>query len=943
MCEFITGLVFGGQVNLTKGRTVKDMVWSALKEHGHYIMLCSQRYTQRQIEAREASIRKALRGAGMDMDDDQVDFRDADQIATWTNRHPSIAIWVREQTHPGVIGPFRSWSHWAGRAEHRDSPWVEDERLPLLQARIQEQVTKSRKVVRVVGLSGVGKSRLVLEALGKEEGKAAGRFSDIVMYGVQSEVGREAINSVAQNLADSGRRAVLVVDNCDPETHQVLTGMVLRQSSRLSLVTIDDEIPTGTLDETTLKIDEAPSSVTEGIVNHVSRSHPPEDQRRLARFSKGFPEVAIRIGKARDESIPIAHAADDTLVETFVLGRRPREPELLLKSAALLAAFGPVRVEHPADGQMEVASPVHCPLSEIANLGRSLTHDNLHFAVKQLAMRGIAKRQGRLAILQPRPIAMKLAEQQWEEWSPDIWDRVLSGSINPDLKTQAARQLAFLNTTRVSREVVEHVCRFNGPFDDFADLSQPGHAKVLSALAEISPEVVADQIERSVKGVEDLSQVRDDVRRNLVQALERIAFHPATFEDGVRLLLRLAVAENETWANNATGQFTELFPMLLGGTAADGNTRHSFLDEVAFTNDSAQRVIVTEALIAGCRTHHFYRMAGVEARGARPVMDSWRPATNGEAAEYIQGRIMRLVPFAIEDDKAGTIARSGLGQALRPLVLGGFIDTVETVTHQVSTSGPYWPQAVNSLRAVLAYDAEHLNANEMDRVRTLVVMLEPKTLESRIRSLVTEMSWDYLVDEESDLQKRFQRQNMAVRELASELLEQPHVLSGALPGLSRGQQRMAYVFGKAVAEFASSPLEWLEPVTQAVVGVLEGDRNYDILAGFLGWPRKRLPRRHRRIQEARGAFLRAGAGAPPDLSGARHLCIRHPARNRSSSRRAAASVAIDPVVLWRGVSQGSGPSGCPPIRHDARSQRRSVRRSARFDGHVRSRRTREAG
>ena len=157
-------------------------------------------------------------------------------------------------------------------------------------------MSEPRKVVRVVRLSGVGKSRLVLEALGEKEDKAAGCFlSDIVMYAVRPEAGREAINSVVQNLADTGMRAVLVIDNCDPESHQVLTGMVLRQGSRLSLITIDHEIPKA-LDDTTLKVDEAPSSVTEGIINHVSPDLPPEDQRRLAHFSRGFPEMAIRIG-----------------------------------------------------------------------------------------------------------------------------------------------------------------------------------------------------------------------------------------------------------------------------------------------------------------------------------------------------------------------------------------------------------------------------------------------------------------------------------------------------------------------------------------------------------------------------------------------------------------------------------------------------------------------
>ena len=82
-----------------------------------------------------------------------------------------------------------------------------------------------------------------------------------------------------------------------------------------------------------------------------------------------------------------------------------------------------------------------------------------------------------------------------------------------------------------------------------------------------------DQIERALDGYDDLSEVEGDVRRRLVETLEKIAFHNDTFSDGARILLQLAVAENETWANNATGQFKELFPIVLGGTEADGEAR----------------------------------------------------------------------------------------------------------------------------------------------------------------------------------------------------------------------------------------------------------------------------------------------------------------------------------------------------------------------------------
>ena len=265
---------------------------SVLEAGGCYIVLCGHSYVQDQIEDRERPIREALRGAGLIIDDGQVDFRDADQIADWANHHPSVATWLKERTQPGTIGPFRSWSHWAGRAEHDGSPWVEDERLPGLRAWLREQLTEPRSVCRIVGPSGIGKSRLTLEALGPtEEDDAAGCFlGDLVLYAIESEAGSEAINRVVQTLADDRQRAVVVVDRCAPETHRILAGMVLRVSSRLSLVTIDDEVPTGTPDKTTVEIPKAPFAVTEAIINHVLPGLPSEDRWRLEQFIRGFSE-----------------------------------------------------------------------------------------------------------------------------------------------------------------------------------------------------------------------------------------------------------------------------------------------------------------------------------------------------------------------------------------------------------------------------------------------------------------------------------------------------------------------------------------------------------------------------------------------------------------------------------------------------------------------------
>lgn len=822
---------------LAKDGTVKNAVRSALEAGGHYAMLCAHAYTPQQVEERSSRIREALRNAGAEIIDDQVDFLDADQIARWANRHPAVAIWVREQTQPGTMDCFRSWSHWAERPEHHGSPWVEDPRLPKLRSELQRLVTEPRRTARVVGLSGVGTSRLVLEALrGNEEGEQGYGLSSLVMYALQSESGTEVVQRTVQRLADARVRAILVVDDCSPETHRVLAGMALREGSRLSLVTIDDDISSLILGTEALRVPEAPPEVTEEIIRQASPGLPSEDQRRLAQFSKGFPGMAIRVCRAWEESIPIADATEDDLVDAFVLGRRPRERDLILKSAALMAAFGLVRVERPPAGHLVFGHPLsHPSLEEIAKLGRSLTSEDLYAAVKQLLHREVAKRRGRLAVLQPSPIAMRLAERQWREsWMEESWDAVLTGDVPPQLKVQAARQLALLNTTTVSQEVVGHVCRIGGPFDGFGGLSKPGHPEVLAALAEIDPQVVVDQIGRSLNDVEDLWVVSGEVRRHLVGALEKIAFHPRTFENAASLLLLLARAENETWDNNATGQFKRLFPLHLGGTAADGNRRLAFLDEVLTSSDSAQLVIAVEALTAGCNVGYFWRVVGAESQGSRPALDPWRPSTSEEAVHYVEGCVRRLAELAVRNDEVGTAARTSLGDALGSLVLQGMLEAVESAIKRVEEGIGYWPEATNSLRMVLAYDAEHISNDAMERVRALVVHLQPKTLQSRIRALVTEMPWFYLEDENHDFQEMSRRQVEVVRELARDLLEQPPVLKEALPELSRGEQRMAYVLGRALADLGDSPLDWLEPITQAAVEAPEGERNYDLLAGLVG-------------------------------------------------------------------------------------------------------------
>ena len=105
-----------------------------------------------------------------------VDFYDRNRLATWVRDHPGLIPWVRARVGRPLQG-WRSFGPWANSAEDTRSPYLLDSELRIhtgkrekdngLNAvdglnRIREILSEPRKVVRIVGLSGVGKSHLAV-------------------------------------------------------------------------------------------------------------------------------------------------------------------------------------------------------------------------------------------------------------------------------------------------------------------------------------------------------------------------------------------------------------------------------------------------------------------------------------------------------------------------------------------------------------------------------------------------------------------------------------------------------------------------------------------------------------------------------------------------------------------------------------------------------------
>ena len=237
--------------------------------------------------------------------------------------------------------------------------------------------------------------------------------------------------------------------------------------------------------------------------------------------------------------------------------------------------------------------------------------------------------------------------------------------------------------------------------------------------------------------------------------------------------------------------------------------------------------------MAGLETDDFWRLVGAETHGSRPALKEWEPATSDDAISYVEGCLKRLARFAQRRDEVGNAARTSIGSHVRSLIRHGLVDAVENAINLAGDMDGVWVKAMEGLGAFLRHDVSDMDDELARRVRVLLSSLEPKSMEARVDFFVTDMPWDYPFGEELDAATRERRQFEAVRDLGAECVRHPDFLRSILPRLSRGGQRMAAAFGESIADNAKAPLDWLEPLKRAVIDAPSGEREFDMLSGYL--------------------------------------------------------------------------------------------------------------
>jgi hypothetical protein len=277
-----------------------------------------------------------------------------------------------------------------------------DKGLPALSGiqRIRDELRNVRHVVRLVGLSGVGKTRLV-QALFDERVGENNLDPSLAIYTNMADGPDPQPSGLAANLVAAGARAILVIDNCPPELHQRLSEVCRQSESRISVITVEYDIredePEGT---EVFTLESSSPELIEKLIRRRIPNISQTDAHTIAEFSGGNARIAIALAATIGRNETVAGLTDDQLFQRLFLQRYAHDESLYraAQACALVYSFQGEDLSE-SDG------------AELIRLGRLIvkTPQDLYQSVAELQRRDLVQQRSVWRAVLPHAIANRLA------------------------------------------------------------------------------------------------------------------------------------------------------------------------------------------------------------------------------------------------------------------------------------------------------------------------------------------------------------------------------------------------------------------------------------------------------------------------------------------------------------------------------------------------------
>lgn len=784
----------------------KPGVQDALKRGGHYILMVGHAYGVPARDKRAEILRELCAAAGIDPGHCRLAF--GDHIARWVSRFPSLVI--RKEFDKGLPGfaTVEDWQHLPDFGIPFRSDKGRDEIINEVRSFVA--VGSEDNILRIEGEAGVGKSRLALEALNVPGIAQRTMYAwDAANWGVID------LLSAVQSLPQA--TAVIVVDECDREQQEVLRPYVAITAGRVRLICVGAAVtpyepPRGLAK--VFRVKRLADDEIREILTTVQAGAPREVVDVTVRLAEGMVKLAIFIADTlvKAPNLALTDLVNIPNVQTFL--QRFVDPNTFkgLQALSLLARTGwadEVRVE--AESVAKVVG---------------VAFVDLQAAVKRLKDRGVVLPRGRYLYVSPDLLAISAAAHLWDERGPDLI-QVVADLPGPGPRRQLLIRLAMMAEHPPVRGAVAQLLGTEGLYKTLADLDKPFLSEVFRFLASALPESAVKTLERLLGTASDAELLGfKEGRRHVMWAIESLLRWPETSLAAARVLRRLALAENESIGNNATGVFASYFFSFLSGSPIPLRERLKLVWDLIDENTPQSRELAVKATSAALSFHEIRMGDDTNAFSRRPYPKEWQPKTWPElwdARRLAVSQLLRIV--ASGADQASRLAREALIQSVFTLIRHGQAqDAVGVLAGVVPESDAERLQLLEAAERLKREAGEALGESQREQLQKVIESTFGASYFGRLRRWV-----GHRLPSDFDLEgkKGYVTADQKTVELADEGFRNG-VSDEELKWLASTEAEHVWVFGKKLGELDNN-----ETFLHRIIPVSSNDLNAMLLGSYL--------------------------------------------------------------------------------------------------------------
>lgn len=429
--------------------------------------------------------------------------------------------------------------------------------------------------------------------------------------------------------------------------------------------------------------------------------------------------------------------------------------------------------------------------------------------VQNFVEQGLVTKQGRYRYVTPHILGVWLAADVWDARGEAVIElmRRLPGAPS---RKEMLRRIAELGDHEQARRVVDRLLSDAGLFPDLRSINDPTRAEILGILTDASPVASLRALQRILGGLDCESLLRlDRGRRHVVWTLELLKRHPETFFGAARLLLALAEAENEPYANNATGVWRNSFLTYLGGTPVPALERHDLIREALASPLVGRRILAVKGLDAALKTHEVGSGRG-RMTGRLPPSE-WHPRTIAEDRE-VRESALHLLDQALNDpdSRVSHEAKKVLLGASRSIVSLGFGSRLLSILEQHEPRNDEDRRALcYTIQAILRYEKASLSPELREQYSRLLEKTWGDAFRDRIRRWIGELTLTDRMRDKDGLRSA----DKEAEALADEAMSNPDLLRSELDWLCSGKAQNIWFFGRRLGQLDHSK-SWLDELIE---------------------------------------------------------------------------------------------------------------------------------